>query len=51
MYPCCLLLQELTYDYFFEHYGRNLPIFQGSFQCKCGAINCRYVLLLPLLLQ
>lgn len=32
--------EELTYDYFFEHYGAMKPA-AGSFVCKCGAKNCR----------
>lgn len=32
--------EELTYDYFFEHYGPFAPP-AASFQCMCGAKNCR----------
>ena len=32
--------EELTYDYFFEHYGINTPS-AGNFRCMCGAKNCR----------
>eukprot|EP00798_Chlamydomonas_sp_ICE-L_P026932 gene26932-4554_t len=32
--------EELTYNYFFEHYGVNTPAL-GSFTCLCGAKNCR----------
>ena len=32
--------EELTYDYFFEHYGPDAPPV-ASFQCMCGARNCR----------
>ena len=33
---------ELTYDYFFEHYGAS-AVAAGSFKCMCGAVNCRWV--------
>ncbi|KAJ9527214.1 hypothetical protein QJQ45_025473 [Haematococcus lacustris] len=33
--------EELTYDYFFEHYGVSKLVNVASFECKCGAANCR----------
>mmetsp|Transcript_21384 Transcript_21384/g.64125 ORF Transcript_21384/g.64125 Transcript_21384/m.64125 type:complete len:1271 (-) Transcript_21384:161-3973(-) len=32
--------EELTYDYFFEHYGTVAQL-GSSFRCMCGAKNCR----------
>ena len=33
---------DRRYDYFFEHYGSDAPP-AASFQCMCGAKNCRWV--------
>uniref|UniRef100_A0A7S0S5E0 Histone-lysine N-methyltransferase n=1 Tax=Chlamydomonas leiostraca TaxID=1034604 RepID=A0A7S0S5E0_9CHLO len=32
--------EELTYDYFFQHYG-NQEVNPAAFKCMCGAPNCR----------
>lgn len=32
-------MEELTYDYMFEHYG--LSAAAGGFRCRCGAAKCR----------
>ena len=34
-------LEELTYDYMFEHSG--VGALARGFKCMCGARNCRWV--------
>lgn len=34
--------EELTYDYFFQHYGQQ-TVNAAAFKCMCGAPNCRRV--------
>jgi SET domain-containing protein len=33
--------EELTYDYFFQHYGSKEGADMAAFRCMCGAPSCR----------